>query len=278
MPAEIYRLKKVVKMIAGKIIAGLLGLAVAGPIGVLIGIYVGHQFDKGLGGLRPMSARQQVEVREAFFEAVFSLLGHLAKADGRVSEVEISHAQGLMGKMGLNTAHRKKAIELFKTGSQSGFSIDATMDRFMAVCGRQNNLKRSLLNYLISLAIADGDLHRAEQDVLRKIAGRLGFSGALFDQLINMIKAQSQFRESGGGSGDFRASASPDKVQAAYTALGVKVAQSDTQIKRAYRKLISENHPDKLIGQGMPEDMVKLATERTQEIQTAYELVVASRK
>jgi len=93
-----------------------------------------------------------------------------------------------------------------------------------------------------------------------------------------MIKAQSQFRESGGGSGDFRASASPDKVQAAYTALGVKVAQSDTQIKRAYRKLISENHPDKLIGQGMPEDMVKLATERTQEIQTAYELVVASRK
>ena len=188
-------------MIAGKIIAGLLGLAVAGPIGVLIGIYVGHQFDKGLGGLRPMSARQQVEVREAFFEAVFSLLGHLAKADGRVSEVEISHAQGLMGKMGLNAAHRKKAIELFKTGSQSGFSIDATMDRFMAVCGRQNNLKRSLLNYLISLAIADGDLHRAEQNVLRKIAGRLGFSGALFDQLINMIKAQSQFRESGGGSG-----------------------------------------------------------------------------
>ena len=76
-------------MIAGKIIAGLLGLSVAGPIGVLIGVYIGHQFDKGLGGLRPMSAQQQAEVRESFFETVFGLLGHLAKADGRVSEAEV---------------------------------------------------------------------------------------------------------------------------------------------------------------------------------------------
>ena len=265
-------------MIAGKIIAGLIGLSAAGPIGVLIGVYVGHQFDKGLGGLRPMSARQQAETREAFFETVFSLLGHLAKADGRVSEAEISHAEALMGKMGLSGEHRKKAIALFKAGSQSGFSIDAIMDKFMAVCGRQNNLKRSLLNYLIALAIADGELHQSEQGVLRKVAARLGFSGALFDQLIAMIMAQSQFRQSGAGSGGSREPTSAGKLKAAYVALGVKESYSDTQIKRAYRKLISENHPDKLIGQGMPEDMVKLATERTQEIQVAYELVVASRK
>ena len=68
-------------MIAGKIIAGLLGLSVAGPVGVLIGVYIGHQFDKGLGGLRPMSPEQQAEVKERFFETVFGLLGHLAKAD-----------------------------------------------------------------------------------------------------------------------------------------------------------------------------------------------------
>lgn len=263
-------------MIAGKIIAGLIGLSAAGPIGVLIGVYVGHQFDKGLGGLRPMSPRQQAETREAFFETVFSLLGHLAKADGRVSEAEVSHAEALMGKMGLSGEQRKKAIGLFKAGSQSGFSIDATMDKFMAVCGRQNNLKRALLNYLISLAVADGELHQTEQDVLRKVAGRLGFSGALFDQLIAMIMAQSQFRQS--GTGGSREPTSAGKLKAAYVALGAKESHSDAQIKRAYRKLISENHPDKLIGQGMPEDMVKLATERTQEIQVAYELVVASRK
>ena len=108
-------------MIAGKIIAGLLGLSVAGPIGVLIGVYIGHQFDKGLGGLRPMSAQQQAEVRESFFETVFGLLGHLAKADGRVSEAEVAHAEALMSNMGLNSTHRKKAIELFKTGSTERF-------------------------------------------------------------------------------------------------------------------------------------------------------------
>lgn len=265
-------------MVAGKLIAGLIGLAVAGPIGVLIGVYIGHQFDKGLGGLRPMSAQQQAEVRGVFFDTVFSLLGHLAKADGRVSEIEISHAEALMSKMGLTAEHRKKAIALFKAGSQSGFSIDPTMDKFMATCGRQNNLKRTLLNYLISLAVADGELDQAEQAVLRKVASRLGFSGALFDQLIAMIMAQSQFRQTGGGSGAFKRAPTADRLQAAYMALGVKPSQTDTQIKRAYRKLISENHPDKLIGQGMPEDMIKLATERTQEIQTACELIVASRK
>lgn len=265
-------------MFAGKIIAGLIGFSALGPLGLLIGLYVGHQFDKGLGGFRPMSAEQQKEVRDSYFRTVFSLLGNLAKADGRISQAEIALAEALMGKMGLSSAHRKEAIELFKGGAKGDFSLDKTLDSFMATCGRHNNLKRSLLNDLISLAIADGELHRAEQDLLRTIAGRLGFSAALFDQFIAMIKAQAQFKDSTGGGGSYKAQTSANQLSAAYTALGVEQSSSDSQIKRAYRKLISENHPDKLIGQGMPEDMVKLATERTQEIQTAYDLIVASRK
>jgi DnaJ like chaperone protein len=132
-----------------------------------------------------------------------------------------------------------------------------------------------LLNDLISLALADGELHEAEQRVLRAVARHLGFSPALFGKLIEMILAQSQFRGSGAGS---TGPASAEQLAAAYKALGVGASDSDAEIKKAYRKLISENHPDKLIGRGMPEDMVKLATERTQEIQTAYELIVARRK
>jgi len=264
-------------MFAGKIIAGLIGFSALGPLGLLIGLYVGHQFDKGLGGFRPVSVKQQKEVRNSYFQTVFSLLGNLAKADGRISQAEIALAEALMGKMGLSTAHRKEAIELFKGGAKGDFSLDKTLDSFMATCGRHNNLKRSLLNDLISLAIADGELHQAEQDLLRTIAGRLGFSAALFDQFIAMIKAQAQFKNSSGG-GSYKTQTSATQLSAAYTALGVEQSSSDSQIKRAYRKLISENHPDKLIGQGMPEDMVKLATERTQEIQTAYDLIVSSRK
>jgi len=267
-------------MVTGKIIGGSLGFLVAGPLGVLIGLYVGHQFDKGLIGLRPMSAEDQARTRDTFFDTLFSVLGHLAKADGRITPAEIAHAEGLMGKMGLSSDHRKKAIELFKLGAQSACSLKSTMDNFVSVCGRQGNLKRSLLNYLIALAIADGELHAAEQQVLRNVAGHLGFSAALFDQLLAMINAQSQFKGSSSGAGGHRSSgqSSADQLKAAYTALGVQPSQSDAQIKRAYRKLTSENHPDKLIGQGMPEDMIKLATERTQEIRTAYEIIVASRK
>ena len=259
----------------GKIIGAIFGFMIAGgPFGALLGIYLGHQFDRARSG--PMTGGQQQQAQDSFFHTVFSLLGHVAKADGRVSSDEISQAEQLMDKMGLDTATRKKAIELFKSGSSANFSVDQTMQDFMRVCGRYNNLKRQLLNYLIALAMADGELHQSEQDVLAKIARHLGFSAALFEQFIQMIKAQSQFRGSGSGPGASRPS--KDQLADAYKALGVSSEDSDSQIKRAYRKLISQNHPDKLIGQGMPEDMVTLATEKTQEIQAAYELIVENRQ
>ena len=261
-------------MVTGKIIAGTLGFMVGDFIGAVIGVYIGHQFDKGLGGfLNPISAAEQGRIRESFFTTVFSLLGSLAKADGQISKVEIAQAEALMNNMGLSGSHRREAIELFQQGAKADFSVDDAMGSFMDVCGRHNNLKRQLLNYLISLALADGELHDGEHALLRKVAEHLGFSVAMFDQFIAMIKAQSQFK--GAGSGP---AASAGQLDSAYAALGVKKQNSDSDIKKAYRKLISQNHPDKLIGQGMPADMVKLATERTQEIQTAYELVVDSRK
>ena len=257
----------------GKIIGGMTGFMIAGgPFGALLGIYLGHQFDRARSG--PITGGQQQQARDSFFHTVFSLLGHVAKADGRVSSDEIAQAEALMDKMSLDSATRKQAIELFKGGAKPDFSIDETMQDFMRVCGRYNNLKQQLLNYLIALAMADGELDQSEQDVLAKIARHLGFSAALFEQFIQMIKAQSQFRGSHAGSGR----PSKDQLADAYRALGVSSEDSDSQIKRAYRKLVSQNHPDKLIGQGMPEDMVNLATEKTQEIQAAYELIVENRK
>lgn len=261
-------------MMLGKLIAGSLGFMAAGPFGAVLGLYVGHQFDRGAGGFaRPVSAADQARIRTAFFETVFSLLGHVAKADGRVSTVEVSQAESLMVKMNLDAVARRRAIDLFKKGSGTNFSVDDAMQRFMDVCGRNNNLKQQLLNCLISLAMADGDLHSGEQDVLRKVASHLGFSSALFDQFIQMIKAQSQFGGAGSGAGS-QSRPSRNQLADAYQALGVSDKSSMGEVKKAYRKLISQNHPDKLIGQGMPEDMVSLATQKTQEIQGAYDLIV----
>ena len=272
MPEQIYNSERAM---LGKTIGAIFGFIIAGgAFGAVLGIYLGHQFDRARSG--PITGGQQQQAQDSFFRTVFSLLGHVAKADGRVSSDEITQAEQLMDKMRLDTATRKEAISLFKRGASADFSVDQTMQEFMRVCGRYNNLKRQLLNYLIALAMADGELDQSEQDVLAKIARHLGFSAALFEQFIQMIKAQSQFRGSHSGPGASRPS--KDQLADAYRALGVSSDDSDSQIKRAYRKLISQNHPDKLIGQGMPEDMVNLATEKTQEIQAAYELIVEHRQ
>lgn len=260
----------------GKIIAGLIGLLVAGPFGLVIGIIVGHYFDRGLGNVfRPVSTQQRHDIETEFFRTTFLLMGKLAKADGRISEAEVAHTEQLMGQMGLHTEHRREAIALFKQGSQDDFSIDEQLQLFRNRCGRFPNLSRQLLNYLLSLALVDGALSAQEEAVLRQIASGLGISKTLFDQLIRMIRAQTHFKDySGGQGGPYQSRpSSADELATAYDALGIEASATDAAVKKAYRKLMSENHPDKLMGQGMPEDMIKLATERSQEIQTAYELI-----
>ena len=259
----------------GKIIAAFMGWQVAGLFGAMIGLYIGHFFDRGLSGFsRPLSAQQQQRVSACYFETTFTLLGYLAKADGRVSEEEIAQAEALMARMGLNAEHRQQAIVLFKVGAKSNFVLDDLMQQFVSTCGRLNNLKQSLLNDLIGLALSDGELHQAERQALQSIAQYLGVSKALFERLLAMIMAQSQFKGAGAAGG----ASSASQLEAAYKALGMSSKNTDSEIKKAYRKLLSENHPDKLMGQGMPDDMIKLATERTQEIRKAYELIQQSRK
>lgn len=266
-------------MFLGKLICGLLGYGMGGFIGALLGIWVGHAFDRALSSSAVfLSAGERENLQQLFFETCFQLIGHLAKADGRVSEEEVAQTEALMSRMGLSAEHRKDAIKLFKQGTQADFDFDATTARFAQTAARNRNLSLTLLEFLISVALADGSLHPAEQQVLRSTAAKLNMNAQQFDQLLQMILAQNHF--GGSDSGGYQAgSQAPiqDEVEQAYQALGVSHEVDDKTLKKAYRKLMSQHHPDKLIAKGVPEDMIKVATEKSQQIQSAYEIVKKSR-
>ncbi len=263
-------------MFYGKLIGGVIGLLVAGIFGLILGVFVGHLFDSGLvKTLRYASPANIARIKDSFFETTFLLSGFLAKADGRISQQEVDHTEMVIAQMGLGADQRQRAIDLFKRGAAPGFQLEPTVSAFIEVVGPQKQIQQTLLFFLISLALADHKIAQVEHDALQRIATLLGFTPAQLDQMLRMAQAQEHFHSSAGG-GSFGAQPGTS-LDDAYEALGVSSDVDDKTLKRAYRKLMSENHPDKLIAQGVPEDMVKLATERSQEIQAAYEMVKKSR-
>ncbi|MGA8865183.1 MAG: co-chaperone DjlA [Gallionella sp.] len=254
-----------------KLIGFIAGYYFFGFFGALIGLFAGSIIDRtiayGPGGVNPL----QNALRQAvFLETVFISMGRLAKADGHVSQNEIDHVEQFMQKLGMTETHRQQAIALFRQGADPDFDIGPAYQRFMAVCGRTRHLKQVLLVYLIVMAHADAHFHPAEEALLASIAGRLGYDHAEFRQLLDMVQNQTHFAAGQTGA----ASALDD----AYNALGVSRDSTDAEIKRAYRRLMSQYHPDKLIGQGVPEDMIAMATEQAQEIQLAHDLIKKHRK
>ena len=269
----------------GKIIGALLGFSVAGFIGMIGGVIIGHLFDKSLSQFRPgLSPEERANAETLFFETVFKLMGFVAKSDGRVSEEEIAQAEQLMQQMRLSDSHRSEAIGHFKRGADPEFDLVEVIGRFNTVGDKLPSLRQTILSYVIGIALADGHLDPQEEQALEKIAAQLGFAPFAFKQLLAMLKAQANFQQSyqshqqGNYQQGFQQPTREDELALAYEALGVDSDASDVALKKAYRKLMSENHPDKLTGQGVPQDMIDLATERSKNIQAAYDLIKKHRK
>ena len=253
-----------------KLIGFIAGYYFFGFFGALAGLFVGASIDRarayGPGGVNPL---QNALRQGVFLETVFISMGKLAKADGHVSQEEIDHVEQFMQKLGMTAEHRQQAIAWFRMGADPVFDIGPVYKRFMAVCGHTKNLKDVLLVYLIVMALADGHFHPAEEALLTDFAGRLGYGRDAFRHLMDMVLNQSHFA---GGQ-----ASSATALDDAYKALGVTKDSTDAEIKRAYRKLMSQYHPDKLIGQGLPEDMIAMATEQAKEIQLAHDLIKKTR-
>ena len=211
----------------------------------------------------------------AFFTATFSVMGHIAKADGRVSQSEIRMARQVMDELELNSEMKATAIHLFDQGKQAGFPLDEVLAQFRRECHRRTSLIRMFLEIQIQAAFADGVFEASEEKVLRHICNRLGISRFEYESIKLQVQAQQRFHSHRQGA--YRTSSRGDNLEDAYGVLGVKSSATDAEIKKAYRRLISQHHPDKLVSKGLPEEMMVLAKEKTQKIRKAYEAIKQAR-
>jgi len=245
----------------GKLFGGGFGFMLGGPLGALLGAALGHGLDSKVSRFR---GRQRVQT--AFFTATFSVMGHLAKADGRVSENEIQMARTLMEQMKLNPTLKTMAIRLFNEGKADSFPLDDVLEQLKRECHSRHDLMRVFIEIQLQASYADGSLDQAEKRILLHICDRLGFSRAEFDQIEAMLRSGGRSGRSGGML-----------LDDAYKILDVSKNATDAEVKKAYRKLTSQHHPDKLVAKGLPEEMMKIAADKTHEIRTAYEVIKKER-
>ena len=260
----------------GKVVGTVAGLATGRPWIALIGLLLGHQFDRGFAdrftrfGPEVSSGRlEQLDSR--FVQALFRVMGHLAKSDGRVTEDEIRAARSLMHRLGLGPVEARQAIAWFEEGKQPGFPVTSTVRQLRAECARRPESRALFVRLLMEVALSKPGLHHRERAILWTICTELDISRVELAQLEAMLRAQRGFRRSAAGSVDAM------RVDAAYRTLGVDKTSSNDEIKKAYRRLMNKNHPDKLAAGNPDASTVAEAERRTREVRSAYEMLKARR-
>jgi DnaJ like chaperone protein len=260
----------------GKIIGAGIGMWIGGPVGAALGLLVGHQFDAGDARAFVSGPDSAARVHELYFPAVFRVMGHVAKADGRVSEQEIAAARGVMAALQLNPEQVRLAIVYFGEGKQPGFGLDAELAELRPLLRAYPQLAQFFMEIQLQASLAGNGLGTRPRARLLRTANFLGLTSDDFGRLEALMRWRMGVG-SAAGVGAERGPSEADKLRQAYALLDAPAGASDEQVVKAYRRQMSRNHPDKLQANGLPESMLERAKERTQQIQAAYELVRAAR-
>ncbi len=240
----------------GKIMGGSVGFMFGGPIGALIGASLGHSLidDKARAGYAEQGRLTGQEQRQAvFFTATFAMLGKMAKADGRVCDDEINVIRSFMrDKLRLDATTQQFAMGVFNEAKDNNTPFEDYARQLGQVFQSEQQLRMMFFEMLFTVALADGVLHPAEEKILRAAPPLLGLHGNVYDtvkrQFVNDLSHH-------------------------YATLGLDDGADMSVVKKAYRKLVTEYHPDKIVSKGLPEDFTKFAEEKFREINEAYEAI-----
>ncbi|SDJ59240.1 DnaJ like chaperone protein [Ferrimonas sediminum] len=247
----------------GKVFGGLLGFFFGRIAGMIFGAWLGHILvDKRR---TPTSGPRQ----NLFFHTTFAVMGHVAKASGQVTSADIALASAVMDQLRLSGDARREAQAAFREGKAADYPLQERLKQLKLVMAFRRDLARMFLEIQIQIALSDGSIDDKERAILMEIARQLGFSPQELEQMLSMWQGEHHYRASG--------SQGPS-LDDAYRLLGVSADDDDRQIKRAYRKQMAQHHPDKLASQGLPEEMMTLARQKSQDIQAAWEVVRSERK
>jgi DnaJ like chaperone protein len=263
----------------GKLLGFLFGFMLSKHLlGALLGLWLGHLFDRGRQfNFNGESAGKEDEVsrQAAFFYSTFSIMGHVAKANGQVTSHEIAFASSYMDKLGLTSELRQQAQDAFREGKSSSFPLQERLLKFKHLMGNRHDLLLMFLEIQIQVAFSDGELDQSERKVLHTIANFLGYSSTDLNNLLEMIIAGAHFQQQHAGSqGNSNFLNPKHQLNNAYKVLGLEEGNSLMHVKKAYKKLMSQHHPDKLIAKGLPPEMMNSAKEKAQDIQAAYDLIL----
>ncbi|MGQ0383117.1 MAG: co-chaperone DjlA [Gammaproteobacteria bacterium] len=264
----------------GKIVGAIAGfLLTRRATGVLLGIVLGHLYDqyvaRGAAGPRTDAAT----VRAVFFRTAFGVMGHVAKADGRVSEQDIVAARRMFRQFNLGEADTRAAMEFYTQGKTADYDLDAALGGLADACRGREEVLRMFLEIQMRAALLGDGLAGATRATLVRVANALGIGAVEFAHLEILARLQAQAAGyAPGGTGGARSQAPRGGTLAeAYEVLEVAATATDAEVKRAYRRQMSRNHPDKLVARGLPESMLEVAKQKTQAIQAAYERIREAR-
>lgn len=236
------------------LVGGAVGFAIAGPLGAVVGAALGHGLaQRGSADPRRLDLEGQQRAQAAFFVSSFSMLAKMARADGRVSREEIDLAQRFMrDELRLDTEAEQFAIRVFRAAKDSPAPFDDFAVQFRSLFRHEPDMLEVMLEVLVRMALADGAVHDHERALLERAARIFGLD---LERFAHVLGQHGQ---------DF------DRH---YHTLGLEPGASMTEVKSAYRKLVVQTHPDKVIAQGMPEEFQRVAQERFQRVQEAYEAI-----
>jgi len=264
----------------GKLAGFLVGLLIFKSFpAALLGLLIGHAVDVAM--LRAFARGGEPL---GFIEPLFALLGAIAKTDGRVSEAEIAVSERLMTRLNLDALWRRRAIEAFNKGKAPGYDAGLAIGDLRTWCALRRSYVMPLLDMVAETALAEGPPTAEKMKLLRRFAWSLHVSELQLMALLAMkgfvwnaagagayAHAHAHAHHGNGWRPPPRTSAGPDP----YVVLGVSRDADERTVKRAYRKLISEHHPDRLAG--APEDLRRRAEQRASEINLAWERIQSER-